>query len=71
MKIRDLPPEKLDRLAEIVARHQRFYRRLLARIDGLGIDPQDRVRMEVIQALNGVHAVGVEVHYARVGTGVG
>jgi len=55
----DLFPEQFERLKATVARHLRFYDRLLARMQAMGFPPGDPLVKSATTAANGVHAMSV------------
>ena len=49
----------------------RWLFRLCERIDQLGIDPSDPIRLAAYEAYNALHALAVRAHYGSCDGGVG
>lgn len=67
----NLKPEQIAKLTAIITRNHRFLNRLQARMERLGFTPQDPLYQATARALDGTHAMSVQLHYLSVGHGVG
>jgi hypothetical protein len=71
MKSSDLPPEKIARFREQIARQLRYHNRLCARMQRLGWPLDDPIVREGLRVRDALQDLYTATHYVVCATGVG